>query len=124
MVLTTSTLNGIRQSSKDEIVATFLYFAVGDGDTPASVGDTVLGNETFRQARESFDADTFPAEVGVTGEVGYTQNNSETIREFGWFDASSGGNLKQRAVLNNEIIKTNDIKVIFPSRATITVVQL
>lgn len=124
MTLTTGTKNGIRTSAKQYFSDNFLYFAVGDGTTAPTEGDTQLESETFRQARDSVDITTFPAEAIVTGDVGYTQNNGDTIAEIGWLDASSGGNLKQRNVLLSPIAKTNDIRAVFPNRATITVVQL
>lgn len=123
MTLTTSTLTGVRSKAKEHFVETFLYFAVGDGDTAPTVGDTTLESETFRDERVSVDSTTFPAEVISTGEVGYNDNNAETIAEGGWFDASSGGTLKQRFVLNQSFMKTNDIRAVFPSRAVITVTQ-
>jgi hypothetical protein len=123
MAITNSTISDIKNAGKDKIEEKFTYFAVGDGDTTPTIADTELENETFRVARFEVDKDTFPDEITVTAEVGYGDNNGEVIREVGWLDASSGGNLKVRNVLVNEIIKTNDISVIFPNRITFDVYE-
>lgn len=124
MVITTPTKTAVRDATKDKVDELFLYVAVGDGDTIPDAGDTALDNETFRTLRFDVDKTTIPEEVTVTGEVGFGENNSETIAEIGWFTASSGGTLLARDVLNNEIVKTSDIEVVLPKRVIVTVTEV
>ena len=125
MVITTSTKNEVRTSAKDKLDDLFLYVATGDGDSIPSAGDTALDNETFRTARFDVDKDTIPEEITITGEVGFGENNSETIKEIGWFsEGGTGGALRSRDLLNNEIVKTSDIEVVLPKRFVVEVKEV
>ena len=124
MAITTSTKTEVRTSAKNKLDDLFLYVAVGDGDSIPSASDTALDNETFRTARFDVDKDTIPEEITVTGEVGFGENNSETIKEMGWFSESSTGTLRSRDLLNTEIVKTSDIEVVLPKRFIVEVKEV
>jgi hypothetical protein len=115
MVLTTSTITDIINAGKLKISETFNYIAVGDDDTIADITDTDLYNETFRVARVDVDTTSFTDEVIITGEIGFGDNNSNTIAEVGWFvEGGTTTELKSRDVLLNSILKTSDISVVLP----------
>ena len=70
------------------------HIAVGDDDTTPTESDTTLGNETYRDA-------IFTSNVGanfLTWDVRLdsTENNGNTIKEIGSFDAASVGNMYTR----------------------------
>ncbi len=63
--------------------------AVGDDNTPPLVGDTALGNETFRKARTSF---TAPADGQVnTVHILLPAEAVGAIEELGWFAGAAAG---------------------------------
>ena len=125
MVITTPTKTEIRTASIDKIDDLFQHVATGDGDTLPSASDTALDNETFRNARFDVDKTTIPGEITVTGEVGFGENNGETIKEVGWFtEGGTGGNMRSRDLLINEIVKTSDIEVILPKRIIVGVTEV
>lgn len=124
MVLTTGTKEDVRDATKTELSNKFLYCGVGLGDTTPTEGDTQLESETFRSARIDVDTTTFDDEITVTGEVDFGEANGVTLKEVGWFDSASAGNMKSRDVFLTEIVKTSDISVILPKKMTVTVIEV
>jgi hypothetical protein len=124
MTLTISTKTEVQAGVKDKLDELFQYVAVGDGASIPSEGDTMLENETFRTERFDVEKTSFAEEITVTGEIGFGENNAETIKEIGWFTESSNGTLRTRELLNNEILKTSDIEVILPKRMLVEVKEV
>ena len=113
-----------RDNAKDKIEDDFLFFATGDDNTAATPSDTTLVNETFRSARDAVDKTTFPAEISTTGEMGPTENNSNTVAEFGWSKvATSNGQTEQRVALTQSFLKTSDISVIIETVSGVVVTE-
>jgi hypothetical protein len=124
MVITTPTLSEVVDAAKERLDELFLYVAVGDDDTVPAEGQTVLGAETYRVARFDSDTTTFADEITVSGEIGFGNNNGETIREVAWFDEASGGQMLSRDLLVTEIVKTSDISVVFPKKVVVEAVEV
>ena len=81
-------------------VAAFDYLALGDSNTAFADTQTALQSEiTGNGLARAQDAST--AESSGTGTVNYswTASGTETIREIGVFNASSGGTMLCRQVL-------------------------
>jgi len=120
MVLTTNFLSDVKTEVKQEVIDQFLYGAVGDDDTTPTASDTTLGNETFRKARQDYT--NLANNVFISLFLSTSENNGEDIKECGFFDASSSGNLKQRAVTTT-IAKTADKEVWFDAKINVSVTQ-
>ena len=119
MTITTIGLEDVRDNTKTRIVATHLHGAVGDDSTTPTIGDTTLGNETFRSAVDSTD-DSVSNQVTLSLIIGSSENNGNDIKEHGWLDAAAGGNLAIRVTLTT-ITKTSDIQLFLDTTYTISV---
>ncbi len=89
-IITNDGLNLIRDGLSGVITDSQIKFvAIGDDNTVPLVGDTALGNETFRKARTSF---TTPAD-GRVNTVHYIAPAEAvgTIEELGWFAGTAAG---------------------------------
>ncbi len=104
MVLTASTITGMRSELNTFVVDNFTYFATGTGTAPASTSDTALGGETFQTAIQQ--TTNLTTSIIVSGYQNANQNNDKNITEVG-FKTGSGGTLRQRAVLLSSIAKTS-----------------
>ena len=121
MVLTTDLLEEIRDSIKTELQTNFTHGAVGSDSTTPTSADTTLGNELFRDTVDDFD--TSGTDVAVANlQITLSELNGETIREVGWFNASSSGTMWTRNVLT-AINKTDDIQVFVDTSITINVTE-
>lgn len=67
------------------------YTAWGDDDTSVTVNDTSLGNELLRVDKESSIRQSNVVEI--TGNMGTNDLAGSTIKETGFFDAASDGNM-------------------------------
>lgn len=121
MVLTTKLLNDIRDNVKDELELSFTYFAVGDDDTTPIISNTILGNETFRDAIDEFDK-VAVASVTASGVIEASENNGYDVNEIGWLDAASGGNLWVHELINT-VSKTSDIILYLDTTIDIVVTE-
>jgi hypothetical protein len=122
MTETTIQLEDLRDTSTTRIGVTHTYIATGDDDTTPTAGDTTLGNETFRDARDDIDTST-PGEVTVSLEEGAGENNGNDVDEVGVFDAAAVGNMYSRALVNT-ITKTADIILYLDIQKTVAVTEV
>lgn len=121
MVLTSTFLTRVRGEVKTACLSLFTYGAVGTANTTPDESDTALGSEVFRDTVDEFDmtvTDQFTASLQVLT----TEANGNTIREVGFFDAASAGNLWTRHTLNS-IAKTSDIQLYLDVEVTISVTE-
>jgi hypothetical protein len=121
MVLTTNLLNDIRDDEKARIGEVFTHGAIGTDNTPASSSDTALYNEVFRDSIDDFDSSATGTAV-VELRVLTNEANGNTIQEVGWFNASSGGTMWARNVIN-AINKTSDIQLFLSIQITFNVTE-
>ena len=111
-----STTGGIVQDGWELI---FLYGAVGDDSTTPTSAGTALINETFRSAVDGF-VKSGVSKVTASLRISANENNGSDIKEIGWFDASSDGNMHLRDTITT-ISKTSDIQVFIDTTITIAV---
>lgn len=121
MVLTASLLTDINSTTRTRIGALALYSAIGDDNTTPDPSDTTLGNELLRTSRTDIDV-SVANKITVSGTVDTTEANGETIRENGWFDASSAGTMYCRNILT-EILKSDSILLYLDTTVTVTVTE-
>jgi len=76
------------------------HIAIGDGDTAFSTSDTTLDNETDRNIITTRDL-SVGSNVTWTADFSSSEISGTTLREFGLFNASAGGNLFQREVIGS-----------------------
>lgn len=117
------TLNEIKNSSL-AVFDDLIQMGFGDDSTPTSTSDTTLGNELLRKA---FDEASVKNEgqgtYDFSGALGLTELNGNTLRETGIFNASSGGDMRLRALFPTEVIKTADKDLSVGIRLTVEVVN-
>lgn len=88
------------------------HMAVGDDDTAENVADLALGNELHRVALDNIaQSDQVCWGVGTVtaSDIGV---GSYSIKEYGFFDAGSGGNMLCRVVLDTAVVITGAQKFI------------
>lgn len=106
-------LNGLKTdietNIKSFLVANVLYFGVGDSSTTPAVTDTALGNELLRQTIQEYD-DSGVNVVTFSGFIGSSQLNTNTLREYGFFNASTGTPMYAHA-LNTAVTKIAAIEL-------------
>lgn len=121
MVLTTNFINDLKSNMKTRIDTDITHAAVGDDDTAPTAADTVLGNETFRDAID--DVDTSAANtVTASLRILTTENNGNDVKEFGTFDDASAGTMWTRNTMTT-IAKTSDIQLFLDAQVTINMVE-
>ena len=100
----------------------FTHGAAGTDNATPTAGDTSLGTEVFRDAIDSF---SNPGTGVVTASLRIlsTEANSNSIAEYGWFDAASNGNLWTRNVIT-PITKTSDIQLYLDTEIKIIVEEI
>ena len=89
-LITNDGLNLLRDGLSGDVTDSEIkYVAIGDNNTAPLVGDTALGNETFRKARTSY---TRPA-AGQVNTVHYIAPAEAVgvIEELGWFAGAAAG---------------------------------
>ena len=108
MTVSQLTLDAIKTEVITEVEGSISHIALGSGDTEASIDDTSLQTETYRDALLAEDTviDTYIGEIFLDT----TENNGNDIKEMGSFDAGAGGNMFSRA-LTNIISKTASMEV-------------
>jgi len=122
MALTSTFKAQIRDDIKDEIEDIFTYGAVGSDNTASSESDTALGSEVFRDTVDEIDKSASNS-VTASLQIATTEANGNTVREIGWLDAASDGNLWVREVIN-AVNKTSDIQLYIDTTITITVEEV
>ncbi len=105
-----------RDLTADHIIntatATIGYFAVGGSTTPATIGDSALGTEIFRDVVTSATR-TSPGLATITYFLSTLNANGNTLAEIGLLTAPSSGILFARAILTPVISKNNTKAVTF-----------
>ena len=122
MVLTSLLKNDIRDDAASRVVTDFTHGAIGTGTTVPVAGNTTLQTEVFRDAIDESDN---PGTGIVTSSLRVlsTEANGNAVSEYGWFDASSGGNLWTRNTIT-AISKTSSIQLFLDTQITITVEEV
>lgn len=118
MVCTIYTTTQIKTEILDEMDS-YTYLGVGDDNTTPSLSDTTLGNEVDRNLNTDNikDVNTGKYLFGTTFTL--TEANGYTLREFGLFDAATGGNMTVRNLITPEVDKTSDVEFIQNLQVTI-----
>ena len=120
MVNTTGFLTTIKTAVRASIVSESSHLAVGDDDTTPTVGDTTLGNELTRKARQEYTEGT--SDVIISLWLSSLESNGNALKEVGMFDASSGGNLLERNTFT-VVNKTSSIEMWIDIEEQIDVTQ-
>lgn len=117
MGVTNYELTQAQNSAASNLNSNITHIAVGDDNTPYSVGDTSLGNQTFIQ---TIDTQKVSSNV-VTADVRLdaTENNGNDIDEIGLLDAASSGNLYTRNITTN-FAKTSSNEAFYRVKVTYT----
>ena len=110
MVVTNTLKSAIKTNSLDYIENNANYVAVGDDGTTEQPTDTTLGNEILRKLRQDVTRDDANGKITVSMYIGTQEANNNTLREVGTFDASTGGNMFNRATFT-DLNKTSQIEV-------------
>lgn len=121
MVLTTSLVTQISSDIQTDLEALFTHGAVGSDTTIPTSGDTALGSEDFRDAIDSFDTSSSD-KITASLRILTTENNGNSIAEFGWFNAAGAGTMWSRNTMT-AIAKTSDIQVYLDTAIAITISQ-
>ena len=122
MVLTTELITDINDTTQSRISTVSTYGAIGDDNTTPIASDTTLASEVFRKARTSVDVGS-PGLIILTLEITSAEANGNDIKEFGWLDAASSGNLYVRDTMTS-ITKTSDINLYLDTSIGITVEEV
>ncbi|KKL96579.1 hypothetical protein LCGC14_1843080 [marine sediment metagenome] len=122
MTVTSLLKTELRGVAAAEIVTEFTHGAIGTNNTTPTAGDTTLGTEVFRDTADAVDN---PGTGIVTASLRVlsTEANGNSIAEYGWLDAASGGNLWTRNVIT-AINKTSDIQLYLDTQITIQVEEV
>lgn len=120
MVNTTTFLNSIKAAIRAGIISDASHVAAGDDNTTPTAGDTALGNEVIRKARQEYTEGT--SDVIISLFLNSLESNGDALKEVGMFDASSGGNLLQRNIFST-INKTTGLEVWIDIEEQIDVTQ-
>ena len=120
MVNTTTFLNSVKAAIRAGIIADATYVAVGTDDTAPTSGDTTLGAEVTRKARQEYTEGT--SDVIISLFLNSTESNGNALKEVGMLDASSAGNLLQRNTFTT-INKTTGLEVWIDIEEQIDVTQ-
>ncbi len=120
MVNTTTFLNTLKTAVKDKIILDGSHLAVGDDDTTPTVGDTTLGNELLRKARQEYTEGT--SDVIISLYLNSLEVNGDSLKEVGLFDAVSAGNLLVRDIFTT-ISKNSSTEVWIDIEEQISITQ-
>ena len=120
MVLTNNFIGDLINQLKQRVIDNFNYIALGTDGTNPTENDTSLGNEIFRKQRQEYTEGL--DYVIVTAWIASTEANGHTIREFGWFDIDTNGNLFAREIIG-DLEKTSDIEILIDYKITFIIEQ-
>ena len=120
MVNTTTFLDSIKAAIRAGIISDASHGAVGDDNTAPTAGDTTLGNELFRNARQEYTEGV--SDVVISLFLNSLEANGESLVEVGLFDAASAGNMLQRSLVTT-ITKTSGLEVWIDVEEQIDVTQ-
>lgn len=87
------------------------HFAIGTGSVAESESDTTMTTETFRKAIQTATVDVVDLEIDIECFLGVSEGNG-TIREWGLFDAATGGNMHVHEVMAQDETKTDSMEML------------
>ena len=119
MVLSISTIGNVKQVTKDNISDTFTYIAFGSGTFPGLTTNTALGNEIITVARQDYQELT--NSVIISGFLSASEGNTNTIKEVGAKEGSTGTFLSGRNI--TAIDKTNSKELWVDEEIELTITQ-
>ena len=124
MVITNSGISIFKLAMIDKAGSSFLFGAVGSSGVTPAVTDVRLTKEVFRSATDRVDK-SVTDKITTSLEMDTTEANSNTLREFGWFETSGGstGTAFIRDTLNS-ITKTSDISLFLDTTISVSVVEI
>lgn len=123
MVLTNQSRNATASFIQDYIGNNFTDGAIGTDGTSEDPSATALGNEVFRKGRADItDSAVSGGEASTTVSVfiNSAQANGNTIKELGFFDSDSVGNLQNIENFSG-IEKNSSIELFFELQIDIVV---
>jgi hypothetical protein len=100
MVVTNNGLSVIAGIIGNSGLAVPSHFAIGSGNTAASVNDTTLEHEYDRNSITSTDL-TIAKSVTWIGDFSSTEVSGLALTEFGLLNSGAGGNLFHREVIGS-----------------------
>jgi hypothetical protein len=101
------------------------YIGWGTSNQVESAADTDLITSVIRKAfDETPIKSTGAGTYDFSATLGLTEANSNTLRETGLFDLSSGGDMFIRKLLPVEIVKDSTKEVSVSMRVTVTVTEV
>jgi len=108
-MLNTLALTNAQNAAATDLDGNVTHIAVGDDNTTPVVGNTALGNETYRGSlfSESLTNNVVVKDIRIDE----ASNNGNTVNEIGTFDAASSGNMSNHK-LTTSVAKTS-AKVFF-----------
>ena len=112
----------LRSGAITNLIADFLYGAVGSGSaTPVST-DTALGAEEVRNALQ--ESVRFTDNIVFSVFVNSTQSNGTVLHESGWFKVAgaSAGTARQRAVID-AVSKDENSELCIDKRINLSITQ-
>lgn len=118
MVITNSTI-AIGDEQSLDIFDSVSYVGFGDDSTTPSTGDTTLVNEILRVGNIVSTKDLGDDTYTIVARVPITQFNSNTVKELGLFEGSSGSTMGGRIVSPTEITKTSSDEIVFTIRVKV-----
>lgn len=101
----------------------FDYIGIGTDNTTPGISDTSLGAEVDRNiltgTTQNLAAGTYLFGTKFT----LAEANGNTIKEFGIFNASSGGDMGLRNLVTPNITKTADVEIIINSQINLNIIN-
>lgn len=120
MVNTTGFLTTVKAGIRSTIISNATHLAVGTDATTPTAGDTALGAEVTRKARQEFTEGV--SDVIISLFLNSLEGNGNALVEVGMFDAVSGGNLLERSTYT-VINKSSSLEVWIDIEEQIDVTQ-
>lgn len=107
MVLTTGTISEIKQAAIDKIVSEFTYVVFGTGSFSGGASATSLGTELTTKARQDYQ--DLGDSVIISGYLGATEQNGNTITEVGAKDGASGNLQSGKNITESAKTSSNEL---------------
>jgi hypothetical protein len=101
-----------RLKDKDSTTVRLTHFAIGTGDTAATVADTILGTEVYRDMI-TYLGHTSTGVITIKCYIptAYPTTQPVTLNEAGLFNASTLGSLFARVLISPPVSKTTSISM-------------
>lgn len=122
MVLTNFQTSAVKTLILADLLADFLYGAVGSGSATHVASDTAMNFELTRLARQEYVQ--LVSDIIFSNYIDASKCNGTTIYETGWFTGSTGtaGNALQLANITG-VSKTSDKELWIDTRVTVSITQ-